>query len=332
MKNETLMSIDKSLDNILIIMIHQHLLKNCPICDAYSANYERTLNKIDLIKCGACSFVYANLEERVIRVENSGFDEKSIEGYEKQQTYIDNLWFKRIVRKSTSRCGSGRVLDVGCGNGILLKNFIDQGWSAYGVDLSPWANRFSQMYGYKLYSSELENSNLPGNYFDVITSTSTLEHIPKPLQHLKTIMKLLKPGGTAYFSGIPNYQSLSIRLNVSSFYHNDPPRHVNYFTQESIYRLFSNPDIAKDIEKLYIITYGIPELHKIMHFFHKFKKKNINGSKNKRNLYPNSKIPKVLKRNQFWKLLATIPITIYFNLGRPFHIGDKIEVIAIKRR
>jgi len=222
-------------------------LKRCPICSGSSVCHERVLNNVELVRCQVCDFVYANLTDEYIKIQNSGFDEGAAVSYEENQTIVDKLWFARIVKKITDRIGNGSVLDIGCGNGALLKNFLDKGWKVSGIDLSPWAEKFAQQYGYKLYPCELERAGLPDNCYDVVVSTSTLEHIPQPFQHIKKILGVVKPGGLAYFSGMPNYGSLSVRLKVSDFRNNKPPQHVNYFTYQSIRKLFSRPEIADKI-------------------------------------------------------------------------------------
>ena len=295
-------------------------LKPCPICGTYQVCHERTLNDVQLLRCKSCSLVYANLSDQRIMEFNSGYDEELAAMYEEQQSFIDTIWFKQIVKKLTNMVGRGKVLDIGCGNGILLKHFIDAQWSACGVDPSPWAKEFAQEHGYELYSCELEQCRLPDGCFDAVTITSTLEHIPRPYQHIREVMRVLRPGGIAYFAGIPNYGSLSVRLNVSSFRNNAPPYHVNYFTRKCINDLFSRPKIATCTRKLSIISYGIPELHRIHNFVRKSTGKTSSKS--------DTEQP---QRSLFKRASAAVIVTAYYNLGRMFHMGDKLEVIAVKR-
>ncbi|MGB2600322.1 MAG: class I SAM-dependent methyltransferase [Candidatus Omnitrophota bacterium] len=301
-------------------------LKPCPACKEKRADTERVLNDTELLRCVRCGFVYANLEDERIKEVNFNYDEEAIAKYKERQTFIDSLWFKSIVKRLSNMAGKGKVLDVGCGNGTLLKYFVDQKWEAYGIDASPWAKEFAQKYGYTLYSGELEKSGLPENHFDVITSTSTLEHIVQPYQHVKEIMRALKPGGIAYFSGIPNYGSLAIKLNMSSFYHNTPPGHANYFTHKSIRWLFSNTDIAESVKKLSITSYGIPESHRLYFIIREFTRKRT-GKPAPEEKDVSGKAAETASQ----KILAAVLIAIYYNLGRLFYLGDRLEVIAIKR-
>lgn len=301
-------------------MSYESSLKPCPICNIDQVYHERTLNDFELLRCSSCGLVYANLSDQRIKEFNSGYDEELTAMYAEQQSFIDAIWFRRIVKKLTNMVGRGRVLDVGCGNGVLLKYFLDAGWSAYGVDLSPWASKFAQEYGYELYSCELEQSELPDDFFAIVTSTSTLEHIPRPYEHVREIMRVLRPGGIAYFAGIPNYGSLSVRLNVSSFRHNMPPYHVNYFTRRCMRDLFSRSDIAAYIKRLSVTSYGIPELHRVLNFVKRSSGETTNTSDTEQTV-------KSLPR----RASAAVMVTMYYNLGRPFYLGDKLEVMALKR-
>jgi 2-polyprenyl-3-methyl-5-hydroxy-6-metoxy-1,4-benzoquinol methylase len=307
-------------------------LKPCPICGGSQVCNERILNEIELLRCQTCSFVYANMTEELIKLQNSDFDESSAVSYEAGQTLVDKLWFKMIVQKITSRVKAGTVLDVGCGNGMLLKDFIDKGWKASGVDLSPWAQKGAKLYGYKLYTCELEKSQLPDNSFDVVVSTSTLEHIPQPYLHVKEILRVLKPGGLAYFCGIPNYGSLSVKLKISDFRCNFPPHHVNYFTYGSMRKLFSSPQIADKAKKIIIVTYGIPELHKLYGFLRNALRKTAKSPKQTAENASSNNKPQPQQNSKFSLsiTMAKILITLNYYLGRFLHMGDKLEVMVIK--
>ncbi len=233
-------------------------VKPCPVCDAASATHERVIRGCELARCTACGFVFANVPDEAVKAANATYDDGSIERYAAMQSVMDMFWFRRIARRLTRRLGTGRVLDVGCGNGVLLKCFIDLGWQAEGVDLSPWARRFAAEYGFTLHEGELEKMGLPDGRFDAVTSTSALEHIPAPAGHVREILRVLRPGGVAHFAGIPNYGSWAVRLGLSRFYHNVPPWHANFFTPATVRRLFARPDVAPLVGTLRVISYGVP--------------------------------------------------------------------------
>jgi hypothetical protein len=142
-----------------------------------------------------------------------------------------------------------------------LSQFKELGWVCYGVYPSPWSKTYTEKYGFTLFQEKAEDISSNDRGFDLIVSSSTLEHIAQPLPHTQTILSLLNRDGIAYFCGIPNYGSIFIKLGASDFLGNRPPRHVNYFTHRSLLRLLSFASEAP--HKINVRSYGLPEAHKI---------------------------------------------------------------------
>ena len=144
---------------------------------------------------------------------------------------------------------------------------------------------------------------------------------------------MVKPGGLAYFSGIPNYGSLPVRLKISDFRCNQPPNHANYFTYGSMCKLFSSPQIADKVKTAFVVTYGIPGLHKLYGFLRNAVRKPAESSKQAvKNASSNNK-PELQQTSKFSLPItaAEILIALNYHLGRFLHLGDKLEVMVIKR-
>jgi 2-polyprenyl-6-hydroxyphenyl methylase/3-demethylubiquinone-9 3-methyltransferase len=102
-----------------------------------------------------------------------------------------------------------RVLDVGCGGGILSEGMADLGADVTGIDLgeAPLAvarlhlKESGQKVEYLRISAEDLARERPGD-FDVVTCLEMLEHVPDPASTITACARLVKPGGTVVFSTI----------------------------------------------------------------------------------------------------------------------------------
>lgn len=329
------------------------MIKPCPVCGSEAASKEYTFNQIDLVKCTECDFVFANLEDTYITKINSGYDDNQATAYQDQQTLIDDLWFQRIAKKLTRNKEPGRVLDVGCGNGVLLLKFVDLGWKTHGVDVSPWTKDYAERIGFKYYQTTIEAGDFPSDHFDLVVSTSTLEHIAQPRIHVREILRVLKPGGVAYFSGIPNYGKI-LRGRAIFFESNGPPGHVNYFSAGSMRNLFSQSDIAGSVNAVKVNTYGLPYLHVFYRFMNNYVRRSsvktndvragtfkengmgsVDGERTGEinNSNENNNIKAAPSSNQAAGKIALAKLFIEMNylLGKVQFLGDKIEVVVEKR-
>ncbi|MGQ3002497.1 MAG: bifunctional 2-polyprenyl-6-hydroxyphenol methylase/3-demethylubiquinol 3-O-methyltransferase UbiG [Hydrogenophaga sp.] len=101
-----------------------------------------------------------------------------------------------------------RVLDIGCGGGILSDSMARKGANVTGIDLSVKALRVAQLHAleagtanvsYKEISAEAMALEQPGE-FDVVTCMEMLEHVPDPASVVRACSTLVKPGGWVLFS------------------------------------------------------------------------------------------------------------------------------------
>ena len=102
-----------------------------------------------------------------------------------------------------------RVLDVGCGGGILSESMALKGAQVTGIDLGEKALKVAQLHqlesgvavDYRLISAEALATEMPQS-FDVVTCMEMLEHVPDPAAVVNACATLVKPGGMVFFSTI----------------------------------------------------------------------------------------------------------------------------------
>lgn len=102
-----------------------------------------------------------------------------------------------------------RVLDVGCGGGILSESMAEKGASVVGIDLGEKALKVAQLHSlesgvtvdYRLIAVEALAEEEAGSY-DIVTCLEMLEHVPNPASVIVACAKLVKPNGHVFFSTI----------------------------------------------------------------------------------------------------------------------------------
>jgi 2-polyprenyl-6-hydroxyphenyl methylase/3-demethylubiquinone-9 3-methyltransferase len=103
-----------------------------------------------------------------------------------------------------------RVLDVGCGGGILADSMARRGADVLGIDLATKPLKVAQLHAieaatpriaYREIAVESLAEEMPAR-FDVVTCMEMLEHVPDPGSVVAACGRLVKPGGWAFFSTI----------------------------------------------------------------------------------------------------------------------------------
>jgi 2-polyprenyl-3-methyl-5-hydroxy-6-metoxy-1,4-benzoquinol methylase len=134
----------------------------------------------------------------------------------------------------TSHLAPGSLLDVGCGNGLFLKQMRDMGWQAQGVEPDARSAKIaSDCYGFKIYIGTLHDAGFPYNCFDCITLSHVIEHLRNPILVLSECLRILKPGGMLVIT-TPNFRSFGHFLLRKRWLGLDPPRHLLLFSSKSL--------------------------------------------------------------------------------------------------
>jgi len=100
-----------------------------------------------------------------------------------------------------------KVLDVGCGGGILTDAMARSGAHALGIDLATKSLKVAQLHAlevqtphvqYREVAVEALAAEQPAS-FDVVTCMEMLEHVPDPSSIVRACAQLVKPGGYVFF-------------------------------------------------------------------------------------------------------------------------------------
>lgn len=113
-----------------------------------------------------------------------------------------------FINERVSLAGK-KVLDIGCGGGILTESMAQKGALAKGIDLGKAPLSVARLHShesnldidYEMISAEDIAAREPAIY-DVVTCLEMLEHVPDPQSIVNACAQLVKPGGDVFFSTI----------------------------------------------------------------------------------------------------------------------------------
>ena len=133
-----------------------------------------------------------------------------------------------------------KVLDVGCGGGILTDAMARAGAQALGIDLATKSLKVAQLHAleaqtpnvqYREVAVEALAAEQPES-FDVVTCMEMLEHVPNPASIVKACAQLVKPGGHVFFSTLNrNPKSFLLAIVGAEYVLNMLPRGTHEYAK-----------------------------------------------------------------------------------------------------
>ena len=123
---------------------------------------------------------------------------------------VEQRRLKRIARFLRP---PGRLLDIGCGTGTFAAVAAENGWEAWGHEISPAGYAAAQT---RLHDRVLTGplSALPSGWADCVTLFSVVEHTTDPVAVLQDAARICRPGGLVVFN-VPNAGSLEARVSMA---------------------------------------------------------------------------------------------------------------------
>lgn len=138
--------------------------------------------------------------------------------------------------------GRGRLLDIGCNEGRGLLLYDRNGFTAEGMELNDRAAASARKKGFTVHNETLQAFQAVPPY-DAVVLSNVLEHVSNPVDMLRHVARILKPGGRLYVS-CPNANSWQRILFGRGWINWHVPFHIVHFTESTLDRTLDTAGFA----------------------------------------------------------------------------------------
>ncbi|MDH3213953.1 MAG: class I SAM-dependent methyltransferase [Myxococcales bacterium] len=225
----------------------------CPVCGAEQARPRFEIEGLAwrVVVCSGCGLGRPQPMPDAKEVRAFYEDDYYGEPGTKFQPVIEALvrWVgaRHSAFLSRGLAAGGRVLDVGCGRGVVLGSLADQGFEVHGVEISAEAARGADPRAAIRIAPGLVEAGYPEAFFDEVLIWHVLEHLRDPRGTLAEARRILRPGGRLVVA-VPNFSSLQARWTGAAWFHLDLPRHLYHFPLSALRDLLRGTGFAVDSE------------------------------------------------------------------------------------
>ena len=229
--------------------------QTCPNCSHASVRSVFTDSHGHVVECRCCRLQFAQTYPDYEKADADiySYDYFS-EVIEETKTRARERIFAELLRELEAVLGrKGRLLDIGAGEGTLLRTAAAHGWEVEGTDVSSAMVEYTgQKFGLTLHHGALEELALPAASFDAVVMNHVLEHVRNPRTTLEHVSRLLRDHGVVRIE-VPNLASLSSRLKntqsrlglkKSPWKHYSTDHHFWFFTPATLKRTLESAGLA----------------------------------------------------------------------------------------
>jgi len=196
----------------------------------------RTL-RVQYLKCPMCGSMFVDpypRHELNLAFQGPEAVQRLVTEDQKRRGY-----FQRRLDRLENRLGASnpeaRLLEVGCGSGVLLQEAVKRGWRVDALELSAELAAVARQNNPEatITTGNIEFQEPSGTCYDAIISFDVLEHVHSPMTMIENCRELLKPGGLLMLQ-TPNTRSLRCRIQGAKWDMLDPQQHLNLFSPDAL--------------------------------------------------------------------------------------------------
>jgi SAM-dependent methyltransferase len=216
---------------------------------------------------------------------------------------------------------NNRLLDVGAGSGNLLAVASQAGWQAEGVEVSPHSVDFLNKNNFKVFHGDLHSASFSSDYFDVVTCSEVIEHVPDPIALATEMHRILRPGGLLWAT-TPHEGGISKLLLGTGWTNIAPPEHLCLFSVKGMETLLKKANFKQiNIEVRGFNPFEI--FHNLRNWLIREKKETLTGGERVEIGY---QLNAALTSSPLRKTVKNF-LNVVLNLTK---LGDSMKIWAIK--
>jgi SAM-dependent methyltransferase len=192
----------------------------CLLCESDRSRLIWRQNGSRIERCGGCGVLFTVNPPSQAEL-NALYEDGKLTGVPTERIGLENgpppAWKQReheVILERLKRLGvsGGALLDVGAFDGMFLKNAKRSGFDATGVEpLREAYLHVRDTLGLNLVHGDLHSAAFPPGSFAAVTLLDVIEHIADPVEELREVFRLLKPGGVLVMT-TPNAAGLMQRV------------------------------------------------------------------------------------------------------------------------
>ena len=248
--------------------------RKCPLCGNINIDHIKSIDyvsnkiingfsdKVEIVFCNTCSLIYNNISDI-----QSDFDNyyKNIAVYSKDFhpinskeafIYYNNIF--NILSKYSKK--DDEILDIGCGNGGVLKEFYKHGYTKLtGIDQSDAFNSIKEECEINFINDSILNiKKITNKKFNIVIAMQIIEHILELDTFIKDLDDVIDDNGILFLE-VPNTKDYCNMYNLTI-------EHINHFSIESIInfaRIYDYEILYINIETDYIVS-GIKPIQAVL--------------------------------------------------------------------
>ena len=238
---------------------------SCAICGEERRKFLFEKQGFAFHRCLECRHVYVSPQLAPELRTQLGRDLDATD-YQSRLMEVQKFFAAPVCHLLRSRAPGPRLLDVGFGQGWILRLARSYGFEPYGIETSPrQMEALRPLLGAHLYAPEAGDFSIPWNGFDAVVISHVLEHLTDPSELLREVFRIMNPDGVLYVA-VPDIESLQFRLFGKRWEVISPLTHVQYFSEPTMKRLLKDAYFvdAERVEHVPIGTTMAPRWMRLM--------------------------------------------------------------------